>query len=158
VLAAEVRSVAITADGSYAATASDIAAYRVWDLRTGSCHQRQGGHTNSISALAMTADGRRILSGSYDTTVRVWDSEGTMPGRSYASHDDTVQCVRDLGGRRVATGSDDKSVMVRDLAEGRCERTLDGHFEGVRALAFDGDRGHLLSAGTEPSIRVWDVS
>jgi WD40 repeat protein len=153
-----VLAVAVTDDARYAATASDREVVRVWDLKDGRCVRRYEGHTNAVSSLAMLPDGRRLVSASLDRTVRLWDLESLVVPRSYARHEETVQDARSIGRWRAATAGDDKTVRLWDLATGDCVRTLDGHSEQVRAIAFVPGRDLLLSGGTEPSVRVWDAA
>jgi WD40 repeat protein len=75
---------AITLDGrrALAADRKDVA---LWDLDTGRCLRKLGGHTGEVVAVAITPDGRRGVSASADETLRHWDLETgsclqTLPG------------------------------------------------------------------------------
>jgi WD40 repeat protein len=59
-------------------------------------------------------------------------------------------------GRWVATGCEDKSVELRDIASGDV-RSFVGHTKGVLGLAFSPDGRFLVSASDESMI-VWDVA
>jgi ribosome assembly protein SQT1 len=45
---------------------------RCWDLRTGACVKKLGGHTEPVQDLAVSPDGSMIISGSDDNTARVF--------------------------------------------------------------------------------------
>jgi WD40 repeat protein len=69
-----VNSVAVSPDGTWAASASNDQTVKIWDLETGKCRATLEGHTHQVKSVAITPDGKRILSGSNDDSVRVWDA------------------------------------------------------------------------------------
>ncbi len=61
-------------------------------------------------------------------------------------------------GKRLASGSDDKTVQVWDVGSGKPERTLKGHAYGVWSVAWSADGKKLASGSADKTVRVWDVS
>lgn len=60
------------------------------------------------------------------------------------------------GGKLVATGSEDMTILLWNPFTGEEDRVLEGHTKPVKYLCFSSDGRYLLSAaGTE--IRVWDL-
>jgi F-box and WD-40 domain protein 1/11 len=55
------------------------------------------------------------------------------------------------------SGSNDAKIKIWSATTGECLRTLAGHTELVRALAFDPESGRLVTASYDMSVRVWDV-
>jgi WD40 repeat protein len=67
-----VMSVAVSPDGTWAASGSQDQTLKIWDLETGTCRATLQGHTNDGNSVAITPDGKRILSVSKDRSIRLW--------------------------------------------------------------------------------------
>jgi WD40 repeat protein len=61
-------------------------------------------------------------------------------------------------GKMLASGSDDKTVKLWDVASHKELRTLTGPLDYVRSVAFSPDGKRLASGGDDKTIRIWDVS
>lgn len=70
-------------------------------------------------------------------------------------HEGQVLCAR-FGptGRRVATGSRDKTIGIWSLRSGKRERVLEGHTRAVTVLAIS-PSGELISGDSGGNIKVW---
>ena len=74
----------------------------------------------------------------------VWDTETGECVKELEGHTDRVLVVASSAdGKRVFSGSIDKTVRVWDAETGECVKVLEGHTGGVFAVA--------LSAGTSPA-------
>jgi len=60
-------------------------------------------------------------------------------------------------GRRIISGSHDKSVRVWDAARGKELNVLNGHTGAVRSIAFSNDGTRIVSGSLDQSVRVWDA-
>jgi WD40 repeat protein/RNase P subunit RPR2 len=69
-----VHSVAVSPDGTWAASGSGDKTVKIWDLETGLCRATLEGHSERVLSVAITLDGKRILSGSFDCSVRIWNA------------------------------------------------------------------------------------
>lgn len=61
-------------------------------------------------------------------------------------------------GHMLATGSDDRTVKLWDVAGGRELKTLDGHTDMVASVAFSPNGRTLASASADRTVKVWDVA
>ncbi|MDT7949765.1 MAG: hypothetical protein RQ897_15615, partial [Thermoflexus sp.] len=60
-------------------------------------------------------------------------------------------------GRLLASGSDDKTVILWDVGTGERVRTLTGHTDDVNSVAFSPD-GRLLASGSgDGTVILWGV-
>jgi WD40 repeat protein len=96
---AELRAVAVSPDGSHAATGGADGKIRLWALATSTSGEASSngppagataatppvllsGHTSEIRGLCFTADSGRLISTSADKSIRVWNTaDGELAGR-----------------------------------------------------------------------------
>jgi len=111
--------------------------------------------------------GQVIASAGWDTTVAIWSVDGGRCLARLEGHEDWVRAVEfvriesadDIGGidwTHLVTGSWDSTLKLWDLKGGHCVATMEGHTDGVRALAAGRDL--VVSGAFDKTIRVWRLS
>jgi WD40 repeat protein len=60
-------------------------------------------------------------------------------------------------GKRLCSGSEDRTIMVWDLEAGWETLTLRGHTNRVTSLALSADGKRLCSGSEDRTIKVWDL-
>jgi WD40 repeat protein len=60
-------------------------------------------------------------------------------------------------GRRLATGSGDRTITLWDTTTGEEVFTLGGHTAGVICVAFSPDGRRIASGGWDRTVQVWDT-
>ena len=60
-------------------------------------------------------------------------------------------------GRKIASGSEDKSLRVWDATSGAIMATLKGHSDYVTSVAYSPDGKYIASGSCDKSLRVWDA-
>ncbi|HJZ71464.1 MAG TPA: hypothetical protein VKE51_06960 [Vicinamibacterales bacterium] len=72
-------------------------------------------------------------------------------------HDqDWINALAPLRDRRVASASDDNTIVISNPLKGSLDARLEGHSAAVNALAVLRD-GRLASGSQDKTIRFWDV-
>ena len=91
--------------------------------------------------------------------IRVWDAANGKPLGTLRGHDETVNSVVfSPDGTRIASGSDDHTILVWDAATMGEVGVLGQHRSAVKSVAFSTDGRRLVSAGEDHTLRVWDAS
>lgn len=60
-------------------------------------------------------------------------------------------------GKVIASGSDDKTIMLWDMESGKLIRKLEGHLEAVRLVVFYPDGKTLATISNDRTIKLWDI-
>jgi WD40 repeat protein len=60
----------------------------------------------------------------------------------------------------IVSGSDDRTVRMRDAASGALMHTLEGHEDWVRSVALGELSGQsvIVSGSSDRTVRVWDAA
>ncbi len=142
---------------------------RVWETVTGKGLRMLQGHTSWVNSVAWTADGERLASGGPDKTVRMWEMTGKEL-RVLKGYMCNMRSVAwDAKGERLASGSGenwnvfdngnkDYTVRVWEAVSGKELRTLVGHVNRVKSIAWDAKSERLATGSMDKTVRVWDAS
>ena len=156
-----VNSVAVSPDGSWAASGSDDKTVKIWNLETGECRATLTGHTGAVNCVAIRPDGKRIVSASSDRTVRVWD---TCSGKELAKlmgHQFSVSSVVSLddNARALSSSPGEKALRLWELAAGKCLKIIffDGHADYVNCSAANSAGTQALTGHRNGMVLQWDI-
>ena len=60
--------------------------------------------------------------------------------------------------KQLASGSEDRSIKIWDVATGKERGTFQGHAEPVMSVAFSPDGKTLASGSADKTIKLWNVA
>jgi WD40 repeat protein/DNA-binding XRE family transcriptional regulator len=165
--------VALSADGSIAATASAgqpgqergaAPAVAVWDVAAGKQIARFPNQAGFF-LVALSPAGDQVAAGDFDGTIHLWDiADGRE--RVLAPPDASAESwaiVFSPDGERIAAsavgaGSDAASIEIWDTSDGTHVLHLDAHASRIFSLAFDQDGDRLASVSRDGTAKIWDLT
>jgi WD40 repeat protein len=123
--------------------------------------QKVGQIDGAHAPIAISRDGRTlaaVLDESKGVTIGLIDLASGQRSEPLAGHGERVlRLAFSPDGTTLASGADDRSVMVWDVRSGQRRALYTGHAAGVNALAFNPDGKTLWSGGDDRAIFVWDL-
>lgn len=148
------RAVAISADGTAAATAEGDAIV-LWDATTGK-YKAFWKAPDVILSLCLSADGRFGLMGLRNNTASYFDL--VRGGGVYTlSHQAEIRGIDlSVDGKWAITGSDDMQVKVWSLADGK-EVFAYEHSNQIKTVAISADGKFAFSAAQREDAIIWDL-
>ena len=115
--------------------------------------------SNLDSALTYSPDGR-FLFGAYDrfTAIHLW-AAGRTPVAAFIGHTDGVRTIDiSFDSKTLASGSNDNTVKLWDVATRKNTATFNGHSDQVYSVAFNNDASILASGSKDKTIILWNVA
>ncbi|WP_404790488.1 NB-ARC domain-containing protein [Altericista sp. CCNU0014] len=165
-----VWSLAYHPDGQTLASSSADKTIRLWNLATGNATELLQGRINRVRSLAFSPDGDFLATGGIDCTVDIWRVKTGECLRSLKGHLQPVICVafapsppverrsvdREAPLPLLATGSQDCTIRLWNIASGQCVKTLKGHPNGVWSVAFHPSGNLLVSGSNDSTVKLWN--
>jgi WD40 repeat protein len=110
-----------------------------------------------INSFVPTLDGRAFFVASNKPLIEIVDFKAAVL-RSLTGHSDAVNNIAlSPDGKRLISGSNDKTVIVWDLTNGKVLKTLKGHAWKVTSVNWNNDGRYAVSTGNEGETLIWDV-
>lgn len=167
----------LTHNGCLLVSAGRDGSIRIWDVLTGYCVKTIYTEGQWIHDVSSSFDGVYLVSGGKNRTATVWEASSGHAKTELPGHVNDIECcafappasfeymaaivpTAALSLRSsafIATGSRDKTIKLWN-DRGNLIKTLVGHDNWVRGLAFHPGGRYLVSVGDDRTIRCWDLS
>lgn len=176
-----ISSIRFNPQGTHLISASRDCTIRIWDVKSGYNIRTIQGHSEWVKSVTPSVDGQFILSAGIDQSARI-SSFLTGEGKStFIGHEHVIEhaifapaqanpYLASLEGLKepvqsnfsssfeyIATASRDKTIKIWNTRQ-EVIKTLIGHDNWVRQLAFHPSGKYLISVSDDKSIRCWDLS
>ena len=151
----EVASVSFDRSGLHVLTRSLDKTARIWNIEPRA--EIVVLQTSAVEAV-FSPDGRRLASADPgDRRVTIWDSGSGKKLLNFRAHGEELRTVNfDLAGRRLVTGSADKTARTWDAETGQPLQAFRGHEGEVVSASFSRDGLRLLTSSTDRTVRIWE--
>lgn len=158
----------------YLISVSDDCTVKRWDLDevvsskkledNDNCVTSFKGHAAKVISVATSPSSRlanRFFTGGEDKNIIMWNAtpgnEVEMGEKRFQGHTDWVYSLAVTNnGRRLISGSSDKSIIVWDIASATSLKTMVGHSGTVTSLALGANDSFVFSASKDATLRMWD--
>ncbi|MEM9809304.1 MAG: WD40 repeat domain-containing protein, partial [Cyanobacteria bacterium P01_D01_bin.56] len=164
-----VNSVAVTACGTLALSASSDGTFKLWDLENNTERLSLDSHSLGINSIAFMADDNYAIVACNDSTLKIWDlSDGTLQ-QTLLGHTDRVYALLvAASGEWAVSGSQDYTLRLWKLTnEAESIILAENIANAVKALAGtpDGDYAVWASGYSyvyppksyDYALHVWDL-
>ncbi|NWF70867.1 MAG: protein kinase [Chloroflexi bacterium] len=155
---AQITSLAVSPDGGSVITGSADQTLREWalepDLEIGRLL-----NTMPITDMALTADGRYALTVDAAFYVTLWDlTTLENVSRFQTTHTQRINAIAvSPDGQRALTASDDRTLLLWNVSDGRLLAALTGHTNQIKDVVWSADGRLALSGSRDRTLIVWDV-
>jgi WD40 repeat protein len=153
--------VALSADGSLAASAGYDKMVIAWDPRSGIVRHRLLGHPDVIWAVAFSQSGRLLVSGGQDYTgsrdycLRLWDATTGRQVRELQGHRATISSLLFATDEQIVSGSWDETIRVWQVGDGKSVQEFSVGVPVV-CLSLSPEGQRILFGSTSGNLPDWN--
>ncbi|MGK0217391.1 MAG: WD40 repeat protein [Planctomycetota bacterium] len=152
-----ITALALSADGTLAATGSEDLTVRIWDARDGTLIRPLGNLRATVGALAFDATGEHLAIGTADGRTLIHDLDAGLSVECAGRHQGGVTSLAwSPDASQLASGGRDKRVRLWHGRSGRELAQLFGHSGAVTSLVFHPGGKRLVSGGRDRRVHIWD--
>ena len=158
----DVYSISFNSDDTILASGSQDDTVQLWDLTTlkGKATLE---HSYNVGSVDFSPDGKTLVSvrrdsRGWDNWLHLWDATTGEFITSLEHSSDINAYAFSPDSSTIASGSDDNTVQLWDVATGTHKATLLGHNGDVNSVQFSPDGNTLVSGSDDGSVLFWEFS
>ena len=152
---AAVQSVAFNGNATQVAAGTADHRLFLWNAADPKPLDQTYAHGGPVTGVAFHPQNTQLLTSGGDGLIKLW-AMPPIPSRVLPHPDAVVSSAMTADGKRLFTGSADKTLRSWDLAKNTVERQFTGHGGAVTAVAITGNGQILVSGGDDATIRFWN--
>ncbi|SFR22214.1 WD40 repeat [Lentzea waywayandensis] len=138
-------------------------AFVLWDVTAGEPRRVGTPLSGNNSAMTFVPNAHLAAVAGYDGTVTLWDiadpAQPTKKGSPFSGHTDYALSIAVApDGRRLVTGSADKTAIVWDLTNLGQPVRRDTVVPAADSLEYRADGHALASSSEQGGVRLWDLA
>ena len=147
------QALAYSPDSERLATGDNHGIVTIWDVQRQEQLVRLRADSKWISTVKFSPDGSLLATAGYDGEIRLWDTSSWRSPGILEGHGTTYDLDFSPDGRLLATTGYGVVDLWR-LGNGKKIASFSGHTGWVRSVDFSPDGQHLVSGGSDGSVRV----
>ena len=113
--------------------------------------------SSDIYSFVLSPDGQHFACGMKDD-IKIWNAATGAEEMILRGHSGPVGVAYSPDGRRIVSGSVDKTIKVWDARTGIALMTLIGNQDTVDNVAYSPNGERIASGGYDGTVRLWDAN
>lgn len=150
------QRIALSQDGSRAATCDDTGQVYLWDTTSGLLLQRLAQHTASLTSIAFLEEDAAIVTAGEDKAAIIQPITAAMVFPAGSKQPTGMALLKDP--KHVAVCDDRQGVTLLALSDGEPTAQAEGADAPLACLALRGDDTQLAAGGTDGNLYLWPLT
>lgn len=152
---ANIVSVATHPNNAFVAAGTADSRVWLWNNADGKVQTNWLAHAGAVSSVQVQPQVAQMMTAGGDGLVKFWAVPAVGP-RTLPHTDAVLAVANSTDGKKIVTGSADKTVRIFDSTKQALEKQFTGHTGPVTAVALSTNLQLLASGGADNTVRLWN--